>query len=305
MKHPMLILAVTAFAFACTQPETAAQPSTQTGTETYAPVIVPELPRSLEFAGERVPLENYDTRESLIRELLTTSYLHSRTMQTFLATRRYFPIIEPILKKNGVPEDFKYLCMAESGLNPNVSSPAGAGGLWQLMPAYAREKGLYIGGGVDERFHIEKSTEAACKYLLEAKERFGSWTLAAASYNVGMAGLARRLEKQGVDSYYDLFLPEETLRYVFRILAFKMMTADPSAYGYRIEEEDYYRPLPESREVEAAGTDIDWSAVGKAEGTNYKMLRVLNPWIRDYNYRNKTPRTFVLKVPTAGFSPAQ
>ena len=193
-----------------------------------APVVVPELPDKLDFAGEAVPLENFDTRESLLRELMSNMYLHSRTTLTLLATTRYFPIIEPILKKYGIPEDFKYLCMAESGLDPNVRSSAGAAGLWQLMPPFAKSVGLFIGTGVDERYHIEKATEAACKYLLDAKERLGSWTLAAASYNVGVAGVSRRLKKQGVSSYYDLYLPEETMRYVFRVLAFKLITPDPS-----------------------------------------------------------------------------
>lgn len=297
MKYITLCLAAVFSAIACAQRSVPFDSLDSRGNTSYAPVYVPRLPAQLDLAGESVPLDNYDTRESLIRELMTTIYLHSRTMQTLLATERYFPIIEPILKKNGVPEDFKYLCMAESGLNPNAGSPAGAAGLWQLMPPYARSAGLYIGGGVDERYHIEKSTEAACQYLLEAKAKFGSWTLAAASYNVGMAGLARRLENQGVDSYYDLYLPTETMRYVFRILAFKLLTPDPAVYGYRIAPEDYYPPLPAYRDVTVSGTKIDWSAEARQYGTNYKMLRELNPWIRDYDYSNKTSRSFVVRIP--------
>ena len=301
MKYVAFCLAVVFSAFACAQRSAPVFSGNHTSsTEAYAPVQIPQLPEHLDLAGEPVPLENYDTRESLMREMLSTMYLHSRTMLTLLATQRYFPIIEPILKKNGVPEDFKYLCMAESGLDPNAGSSAGAAGLWQLMPAYARSAGLYIGGGVDERYHIEKSTEAACRYLLEAKEKFGSWTLAAASYNVGMAGTAKRLEKQGVDSYYDLYLPTETMRYVFRILAFKLITPNPAAYGYQIQAEDYYRPLPDYTEVTVSGAQIDWSAEARKHGTNYKMLRELNHWIRDYDYRNKTARSFVLKVPKSG-----
>ena len=301
MKYIAFCLAVIFSAFACAQRNAPLYPGDTTSSkEGYAPVRIPVLPDRLDLAGEPVPLDNYDTRESLLREMLSTLYLHSRTMQTLLATQRYFPIIEPILKKNGVPEDFKYLCMAESGLDPNAGSSAGAAGLWQLMPAYARSAGLYIGGGVDERYHIEKSTEAACRYLLEAKEKFGSWTLAAASYNVGMAGTAKRLEKQGVDSYYDLYLPTETMRYVFRVLAFKLITPNPSAYGYQIQPEDYYRPLPDYTEVPVSGTQIDWAAEAREHGTNYKMLRELNHWIRDYDYRNKTTRSFVLKVPKQG-----
>lgn len=300
MKYIALFLAVVFSAFACAQRSAPFPPSDPQDAGGYAPVYVPQLPDKLDLAGEPVPLDNYDTRESLMREMLTNVYLHSRTMLTLLATQRYFPIIEPILKKNGIPEDFKYLCMAESGLNPNAGSSAGAAGLWQLMPAYARSAGLYIGGGVDERYDLEKSTEAACRYLLEAKAKFGSWTLAAASYNVGMAGTAKRLETQGVDSYYDLYLPTETMRYVFRVLAFKLITPDPARYGYRIAPEDYYRPLPDYTEVTVSGTKIDWSAEARKHGTNYKMLRELNHWIRDYDYSNKTARSFVLKVPKEG-----
>ena len=301
MKYVAFCLAVVFSAFACAQRSAPAwEGGPASAEEVYAPVQIPQLPERLDLAGEPVPLDNYDTRESLMREMLSTIYLHSRTMLTLLATQRYFPIIEPILKKYGVPDDFKYLCMAESGLDPNAGSSAGAAGLWQLMPAYARSAGLYIGGGVDERYDIEKSTEAACQYLLDAKEKFGSWTLAAASYNVGVAGTARRLEKQGVDSYYDLYLPTETMRYVFRVLAFKLITPNPAAYGYRINPEDYYRPLPAYTEVVVSGTQIDWAEEARKYGTNYKRLRELNHWIRDYDYRNKTAHRFVLKVPKPG-----
>ena len=195
MKYVICTLLLTVSVAACAQP-----PLMPATTDPCAPVVVPSLPRELNFAGEPVPLGNYDTRESLLREVLTTMYLHSRTTQTLLATTRYFPVIEPILKKYGIPDDFKYLCMAESGLDPDVRSGAGAAGLWQLMPPYAKSAGLFMSGGVDERYHIERATEAACKYLADAKARLGSWTLAAASFNAGIAGVSRRLEKQGVNS---------------------------------------------------------------------------------------------------------
>lgn len=266
-----------------------------------ANVVLPPLPAKIDFAGEPVPLDNYDTRESLIKDILVTGYMHSRTIQTLLASTRYFPVIEPILKKYGVPDDFKYLCMAESGFNPNARSGAGAAGLWQLMPSAAKEHGLFIGTGVDERYHIEKSTEAACKYLLDAKKRLGSWALAAASYNVGVAGVRTRLEKQGVSDYYDMFLPDETMRYVFRCLSFKLLTQNPEAYGYIVDPSAYFMPLDNYTEVEVKGAEIDWSAVAREHGTTYKMLRELNPWVRDYTYSNKALRTFVLKVPGKGF----
>ena len=180
MKFQVLLCALAFSVTACAQTTSGTHAASQ---GEFAPTQVPPLPAKLEFAGEAVPLGNYDTRESLTREMLTTLYMHSRTMQTLLASERYFAIIEPILKKYGVPDDFKYLCMAESGLNPEARSGAGAAGLWQLMPAYAKSAGLLVGGEVDERYHVEKSTEAACRYLVDAKRRLGSWTLAAASFN--------------------------------------------------------------------------------------------------------------------------
>ena len=272
----------------------------QTGSA-MSTVMIPPIPAELDFAGERVPLENFDTWESLAKDLMVTCYMHSRTMQTLLATTRYFPIIEPILERYGVPNDFKYLCMAESGLNPNVRSTAGAAGLWQIMQATGREYGLFVGTGVDERYHVEKSTEAACKYLLGAKAKLGSWTLAAASYNLGIAGVTTRQEKQGITNYYDLYLPEETMRYVFRCLTFKLLMNDPTQYGFVVQPDQYFKPLDKYREVQVSSATIDWSALAREHGTTYKMLRELNHWIRDYTYANSARRTFTVKIPTSGF----
>lgn len=264
-------------------------------------VILPELPTSLSFAGEVVPLHNYDTRESLEREILVTMYMHSRTFQTLLNTKRYFPVIEPIMRKHGIPEDFKYLCMAESGLNPNVVSSAGAAGLWQFMPATGKQYKLLVDKGLDERYDVEKSTEAACKYIKEAYDRLGSWTLAAAAYNLGNAGVTRRMNTQDVQDYYDSFFPEETMRYVFRILSLKLLTENPYNFGYVIAPEQYYHPLTDFREIDVTGAKIEWSKVAKENGTNYKMLRQLNPWIRDYEYNNAAGRTFKVRIPNKGF----
>ncbi len=295
------LLALVSVTTCAQQPSAASDAVFATVPADYAPVVVPPLPDVLDFAGEPVPLENFDTRESLLRELATNMYLHSRTMQTLLSVTRYFPVIEPIMEKYGIPDDFKYLCMAESGLVPEARSGAGAAGLWQLMAPTAKEAGLFVVTGLDERYHIEKATQAACKFLLDAKNRLGSWTLAAAAYNAGVAGVNRRVQTQGVDSYYDLYLPEETMRYVFRILAFKLMTPDPSLYGFRIAQQDRYRPLSDYREVTVDDAAIDWSAVARRYGTNYKMLRELNHWIRDYRYDNKARRSFVIRIPNEGF----
>lgn len=295
MKLPLFLCALAVSVVACAQtPSDTLGVSVHNG---FAQVEVPPLPARLDFAGEPVPMQNQDTRESLMREMLTTLYMHSRTLQTILASERYFAVIEPILAKYGVPDDFKYLCMAESGLNPEARSGAGAGGLWQLMPAYAKSAGLLVGDEVDERYHIEKSTEAACRYLIDAKRRLGSWTLAAAAFNAGVAGVSRRLEKQGVESYYDLFLPNETLRYVFRVLSFKLLMSDPAAYGYKIDKKEYYPLLPAYEEVTVDDPEIDWAAFAREHGTHYKQIRQLNPWIRDYDYTNKAGRSFTVKIP--------
>lgn len=295
MKLPLFLCALAVSVVACAQtPSDTLGVSVHNG---FAQVEVPPLPARLDFAGEPVPMQNQDTRESLMREMLTTFYMHSRTLQTILASERYFAVIEPILAKYGVPDDFKYLCMAESGLNPEARSGAGAGGLWQLMPAYAKSAGLLVGDEVDERYHIEKSTEAACRYLIDAKRRLGSWTLAAAAFNAGVAGVSRRLEKQGVESYYDLFLPNETLRYVFRVLSFKLLMSDPAAYGYKIDKKEYYPLLPAYEEVTVDDPEIDWAAFAREHGTHYKQIRQLNPWIRDYDHANKAGRSFTVKIP--------
>ena len=271
----------------------------------FAKSVLPTIPNELTFAGERVPLENFDTEESLRRELLTTSYLHSRTFLTLLATTRYFPIIEPILKKYNIPDDFKYLCMAESGLDPNVMSYTGAAGLWQIMPSTGRQYGLETGKEVDSRYDIVKSTEAACKYFLSSYERFGSWTMTAAAYNIGEAGLQRRVKKQGTTNYYDTFLPAETLRYVFRILAFKVLTLNPSEYGFVIAPDDYYKYLNQYTIAKVSRKNIDWSQFAKENGTTYKMLRQLNHWIRDYDYVNSSLREYDVKIPTKEFRTIQ
>ena len=295
MKLPLFLCALAVSVVACAQtPSDTLGVSVHNG---FAQVEVPPLPARLDFAGEPVPMQNQDTRESLMREMLTTFYMHSRTLQTILASERYFAVIEPILAKYGVPDDFKYLCMAESGLNPEARSGAGAGGLWQLMPAYAKSAGLLVGDEVDERYHIEKSTEAACRYLIDAKRRLGSWTLAAAAFNAGVAGVSRRLEKQGVESYYDLFLPNETLRYVFRVLSFKLLMSDPAAYGYKIDKKEYYPLLPAYEEVTVDDPEIDWAAFAREHGTHYKQIRQLNPWIRDYDHTNKAGRSYTVKIP--------
>lgn len=289
---------------ACAQQGTGGQslPATVSDVpDAASPVFVPDLPANLTFAGEKVPLEYAEVREALEREMTVTMFMHSRTLRTLRMTTRYFPVIELIMKKYGIPEDFKYLCMAESGLDPNTVSPAGASGLWQLMSSAAKDYGVETGSNVDLRFHVVRSTEAACKYLRDAYERYGNWTLAAASYNAGQAGVSRRMNIQGMKSYYDLFLPDETMRYVYRILSFKLLVENPGKYGFQLRKKDYLPPFENYKEVTISEQNIDWSAFAAKHGTNYKVLRILNPWIRSYEYANKGGTTYTVMVPTEGF----
>lgn len=267
-----------------------------------APVMeLPPLPDKLTFAGEVVPLDNYDVRESLMREMLSVIYMHSNTARMLTLTSRYLPMIEPVLKKNGVPDDMKYLCIAESYLNQNAVSGAKAGGLWQIMPSTAKEFGLEVGETVDERFDIEKGTRVAAEYLKKEYEKFGSWSLATAAYNLGSAGVARRKTIQGVDNYFDMFLPEQTLRYVYRIIAFKLIVENPGKYGYIIKQSEMSKPLTDFRMEKISDKEIDWSAFARGHGTTYKLIREINPWIRDYTHSNPQGKTYSVKIPNKNF----
>ncbi|HEY3371127.1 MAG TPA: lytic transglycosylase domain-containing protein [Prolixibacteraceae bacterium] len=267
------------------------------GTHMFTPV---ELPTKLSFAGEEVPLEYYDVRENLDREILSTVYFHSQTIRYIKNAPRYFSIIEPILKSNGIPEDFKYLCVAESGFDVRAISPAKAVGLWQILESSAKESGLEVNSEVDERFHIEKSTAAACRILKSNYLKFGSWSLVAASYNGGRAFVDRQMTTQKVKSYYDLQFGEETTRYVFRILAFKLVMEDPEKYGFYISKDQLY-PIIETRNVEVRRPVADWATFAIENGINYKILKMFNPWLRETSLKNPTMKTYTLKIPEKGF----
>ncbi len=253
------------------------------------------LPPKVNFAGERVPTELMDVREKFDRELLVNTYWQSQTLLFHKRCNKYFPVIEPILKKYGIPNEFKYLAVIESGLD-NVVSPAGAAGFWQLLKATGKEYGLEVTDEVDERYHLEKATEAACKYLREAYGTFGSWTLAAASYNMGMNGLARQLKRQKVDNYYDLLLNSETARYVFRILAVKEILTNSSKYGFVLRKQDLYQPT-RTKELTVTSTIDNLPDFAKQHGTNYKILKYLNPWLRDTVLPNKSGKPYTLLLP--------
>ncbi len=270
--------------------------TSETSVKAIKPIFSPPpMPVALSFAGEPVPLHVPDVAERLDRELLVNSYLHATTLLGLKRMQRYVPEIKAMLKENNVPEDFIYLALAES-LFGHVTSHAGAAGFWQLMPDTARGYGLIVNSEVDERFHMQKATLAAIKYLKRAKERFGSWTNAAASYNRGMAGLANALERQGVSSYYDLYLNDETSKYMFRILALKEVLGNPQKYGFELPEEHGYQLLP-SRVVKINTTLRDLPAFALEQGTNYKTLRYYNPWIKGYKLTVPPGKEFELKLP--------
>ena len=276
---------------------TAIQRPDSVGTHLFTPI---ELPEKLTFAGEEVPMEYYDVRESLDRELLSTVYFHSQTIRYVKNMPRYFSVIEPILKSNGIPEDFKYLCVAESGFDAKAVSPAKAVGLWQILESTAKENGLEVNNEVDERYNIEKSTEVACRIFKSDYQRFGSWALVAASYNGGRAGVDRQIAVQKVKNYYDLLFVEETSRYVFRILALKLVMENPEKYGFGIKRNQLY-PVIETRNVEVKGSVADWAAYAIGKGITYKALKMFNPWLRETSLKNPARKTYTLKIPEKGF----
>jgi membrane-bound lytic murein transglycosylase D len=253
------------------------------------------IPDSITFAGELVPLDNFDVRESLDKEINKIAYWHSETLLYLKRANRYFPGIERILKANNIPDDFKYMAVAESGLT-NTISPAGATGFWQIMKATGQSYGLEINNEVDERYHIEKSTVAACKYLKDAFRKYKNWSLAAASYNAGMGNIDKLIKIQKANSYYDLVLTEETSRYVFRIIAFKLIMTHPEHYGFKIGNKDLYPVIP-VHEITLDSTVKNFADYAAHFEINYKMLKYFNPWLRDTLLTNKTKKSYSIILP--------
>ena len=259
-----------------------------------------ELPQALSFAGEKVPLEYFDVKESLDREMLVNSYFHSQTLRYIKLAPRFFSIIEPILEGDSIPDDFKYLALAESGFDPRAVSPAGAVGFWQFMKGTARDYKLEVSAEVDERYHIEKSTRAACAYLHDSYKKYGSWTMVAATYNAGRNHLSRQIERQKETDYYDLLLGEETSRYVFRILALKLIMENPEEYGFKVSDEELY-PLWNTKTTTVKSKVASFADFAKTHGTNYKILKMLNPWLREAYLTNASGKTYEIKLPAEGF----
>lgn len=255
----------------------------------------PDLPKQLAFAGERVPLERQDVREQLDRELLSNYYQHGTMLYVLKLSTRFFPVIERILKENGIPDDFKYLCVAESALR-NQTSPASAVGYWQFVPAAAQRYGLEVSDQVDERYNLERSTDAACKYFLEAKAKFGTWTAAAASYNCGLGGYSKFTAYQQTTDYYSIMLPEETMRYVFRIMAFKYLITNAEKMGFVLYPSDQYKPN-NIRKVTVDATVSDLVQFAINNGSNYRAMKLLNPWLRDHVLTVKPGKSYTIDFP--------
>ena len=253
-----------------------------------------DLPEKASFAGEMVPLNSVDVKERFDRELLVNTYWQSQTLLLLKRKERWFPLIEPILKSNGIPDDFKYLALAESGLT-NVVSPSGAAGYWQFLEATGTRYGLEINSEVDERYHVEKATIAACSYFKEAYGVFKNWSLVAASYNMGIDGITKQLDRQHVTNYYDLLLVEETSRYLLRIVALKEICKNPLLYGFHLRKRDFYEPYKYRTVVVDTGvTDLALFAVSL--GTTYKELKILNPWLRTSTLSNKMQKKYSILI---------
>jgi membrane-bound lytic murein transglycosylase D len=257
------------------------------------------IPKNLNFAGEPVPNTDFSIKESLDREFLTNAYWQSNSLLLFKRANRWFPIIEPILKKNGIPDDFKYIAVIESHLT-NAVSPQKAVGFWQLIESTAINYNLEVSDEVDERYNVEKSTEAACKYFKEAYSKFGNWTIAAASYNLGMGGVEIQLSNQKVNNYYDLLLNEETGRYIYRILAVKTLLQNPKQFGFAIRKKDLYHKIPVIRiTTDSAITNLADFAIHK--GYNYKLLKIFNPWLRKSSLMNPDKKKYIILFPKKEF----
>ena len=271
----------------------AAQDRTSTTALIYSS---PQVPESVIFCGKTIDLTRFDRHERMDRELLAFTYMHSTSLQTIKRANRYFPIVEPILKEHGIPDDFKYLMAIESSCSPLARSHAGASGLWQFMQTTGREYGLEVNKNIDERYHVEKSTVAACKYIKDAYAKYNDWIAVAASYNGGQARIIKQMNNQQTDETLDLHLVEETARYVYRIIAAKIMFSDPTAFGFRLRANDLYMQIP-YKEVTVTTGISDLAEWAKKHGTTYALLKNLNPWLRDNFLQNVSGRTYVLKIP--------
>ena len=259
-----------------------------------------ELPETMEFCGEEVPLHLFYVRERLEREILVNTYRNSTTILQLKRTTRWFPVMEPIMEQYGLPVDFKYLAMIESELT-NAVSPSKAVGFWQFLEGTGKEYNLEINREVDMRYNVEKETVAACKYLKDSYRKFGSWIAAAAAFNCGNGRISRTMDDQRVDSYFDMLLPEETQRYVYRILALKLITENPEKYGFQIGDNGWYRPY-EYKTVTVTESIHNLMDFAFEQGTNYKMLKYFNPWLRSNSLTVSAGKSYDIKIPTGKYA---
>ena len=264
---------------------------------TMQDVFPPEIPTSIIFAGDTIDLTQQDRRERIDKEILSFTYSHINTMLIIKRANRLFPIVEPILEECGVPDDFKYLMIIESNGDPEALSPSKAGGLWQFLEKTGREYGLEVTTEVDERYHTQKATRAACKYLKDSYALYGDWLTVAASYNTGRANVTKRLERQKEQKAIDLVLPDETSRYIFRLMAVKTIFQCPAKYGFMLRSSDLYPTIPIEREVTVNSTVIDWPDFAKKHGLTFMQLREANHWIRRTTLNNKTGKSYKVQIP--------
>lgn len=258
-----------------------------------------DIPSDLNFASEKVPQDDPEIMERVDREFLVNTYWQSNALLLMKRANKYFPIIEPILAKNGIPDDFKYLAVAESALT-NVVSHAGATGFWQIMKGTGKEYGLEINANIDERYHLEKSTQVACDYLNKWKEKYGGWTLTAAAYNAGPGAINKFMGIQKVDDYYDLLLGQETGRYVFRIMAIKEILSNPDKYGFDIDKKDMYSAVPTFK-VEIDEPVASFADFANKYEINYKILKRHNPWLREAHLNNSSGKKYTIEIPNKGY----
>ena len=263
-------------------------------TDSYK-VFAVNIPADLNFAGEQVPLQDFEVRERIDREFLVNTYWQSQTLLLAKRSNRWFPVITPILKRNGIPEDFKYLAVVESGFMHGVSGK-GAAGFWQFIPSTAQAFGLTVNDEIDERYHVEKSTEAACQLFKDAYQSLHNWTLVAASFNIGLNGIQRQMIRQKTNNYYDLLLNEETSRYIFRVLAMKEILGNPRRYGFIYRKKDLYPPIP-SQTIHVDTSITDLAGFAEQVGINYKLLKYFNPWLRIDALNNPEGKKYALKIP--------
>lgn len=272
------------------------EPSTQAVEKALPLYSCLDVPAQFTLCDSTVDLSRYDRKERLDRELLAFSYMHSTSLQIIKRANRYFPIVEPILKQHGIPDDFKYLMVIESSLNPLARSGAGAAGMWQFMEGTARDYGLEVSNTVDERYHLEKATHAACRYLKNAYRNYKSWMNVIASYNAGQARISRQLLRQDVEDALDLYLVEETTRYPYRVMAAKMLLSEPQKFGFRLKASDLYPPI-HYREIKISENIEDLARFARGQGINYSLLKNMNPWLRSTSLHVHKGKTYAIKIP--------